>query len=73
MKVKKRYGAPKIHYILNQEGYHVSLKRVQRLIKKAGIQSITVKKFRPTPGKEKVVECDNLLQGDISTQTINEK
>src|SRR5699024_12067637 len=24
---KRRYGAPKIHYLLNQEGYNVSLKR----------------------------------------------
>src|SRR5699024_901273 len=70
---KRRYGAPKIHYLLNHEGYNVSLKRVQRLMKKAGIQSITVKKFRPTPSKEKVVERDNLLQRDFSTQAKNEK
>lgn len=69
----KRYGAPKIHYNLNQEGYNVSLKRVQRLMKKADIQSITVKKFRPTPSKEKVVERENILQRDFSTQTVNEK
>src|SRR5699024_6978785 len=62
---KRRYGAPKIHYLLNQEGYNVSLKRVQRLMKKVDIQSITVKKFRPTPSKEKVVERDNLLQRDL--------
>lgn len=42
---KRRYGAPKIHYLLNQEGYDVSLKRVQRLMKKASIQSVTVKNF----------------------------
>src|SRR5690625_3879143 len=69
----KRYGAPKIHYLLNKEGYHVSLKRVQRLMRKADIRSITVKKFRPTPSKEKVVERENILQRDFSTKTINEK
>src|SRR5690625_2975912 len=52
----KRYGAPKIHHLLEKKGYDVSLKRVQRLMKKAGIRSIIVKKFRPTPSKEKVVE-----------------
>ena len=61
---KKRYGAPKIHHTLQQEGYYVSLKRVQRLMKKVGIKSITVKKFRPTPSKEKVVERENILQRD---------
>src|SRR5699024_10765338 len=62
---KRRYGAHKIHYLLNQEGYNVSLKRVQRLMKKVDIQSIIVTKFRPSPSKEKVVERDNLLQRDF--------
>ncbi len=70
---KKRYGAPKIHRVLQKKGYHVSLKRVQRLMKKAGIQSIIVKKFRPTPSKENVVERDNILDRDFSTSKINEK
>jgi len=70
---KHRYGAPKIHYILREEGHQVSLKRVQRLMKKANIRSIIVKKFRPTSSKEKVVERENILQRDFSTETINEK
>lgn len=69
----KRYGVPKIHHLLSEEGYYVSLKRVQRLMKKAGVKSITVKEFRPTPSKEKVVERENILQRDFSTTTINEK
>lgn len=69
----QRYGAPKIHLLLEKEGYQVSLKRVQRLMKKANIRPITVKKFRPTPSKEKVVERENLLERDFSTKTINEK
>lgn len=40
---KQRYGAPKIHYLLNQEGFNVSIKRVQRLMREAGIRSIVVK------------------------------
>src|SRR5699024_10929897 len=69
----KRYGAPKIHFLLRQAGYTVGINRVQRLMKKAGVRSIVVKKFRPTPSKEKVIERDNLLERDFSTKTINEK
>ena len=42
-------------------------------MKKADIKSIIVKKFRPTPSKEKVVERENILQRDFSTEVINEK
>jgi len=69
----KRYGAPKIHFLLRQAGYTVGINRVQRLMREAGIRSIVVKKFRPTPSKEKVVERENFLERDFSTQTINEK
>lgn len=70
---KKRYGAPKIHQQLIKMGYKASLKRVQRLMKKADIRSIVVKKFRPTPSKETIVERENILERDFSTETINEK
>jgi len=39
-----RYGAPKIHAQLLKEGLKVSIKRVQRLMKKAGIRSNITKK-----------------------------
>ncbi|MCQ6275466.1 transposase [Bacillus sp. V3B] len=45
------YGAPKIHKTLQKEGYFVSLKRVQRLMNKTDVRSITIKKFRPQPSK----------------------
>ncbi|MDF9761066.1 transposase InsO family protein [Peribacillus simplex] len=70
---KGRYGAPKIHQILLTKGYSLSLKRVQRLMSKASIRSITKKKYRPYPSKEKVIQLDNLLKRDFTTQTINEK
>ncbi|WP_124050840.1 IS3 family transposase [Priestia endophytica] len=73
LKSKARYGAPKIHKILLSNGFYLSLKRVQRLMRKAGIRSITKKKYRPYPSKEKVVQLDNLLMRNFSTQTINEK
>lgn len=70
---KQRYGAPKIHFILQEEGYSVSLKRVQRLMKAADIQSITQKRYRPYSSKHQVDERENLLHQDFSTITINEK
>ena len=70
---KQRYGAPKIHQQLIKKGYKASLNRVQRLMKKADIRSIVVKKFRPTPSKETIVERENILERDFSTETINQK
>ncbi|MCM3034340.1 IS3 family transposase, partial [Niallia sp. MER 6] len=64
---KARYGAPKIHKTLSNNGVCLSLKRVQRLMRKAGIRSITRKKYRPFPSKEKVVQLGNLLKRDFST------
>src|SRR5690625_7948731 len=56
----KRYGAPKIHHLLNEEGYLVCLKRVYRLLNKSKIRSITVKIFHPLPLTEKIVERENI-------------
>jgi len=42
-------------------------------MKKADVWSITVKKFRPTPSKEKVVEREDILDRNFSTKRINEK
>ncbi len=42
-----RYEAPKIHHLLCKEGYIISIKRVQHLIKQAGVRSTIVKKYRP--------------------------
>lgn len=73
VKSRARYVAPKIHKILVNNRCYLSLKRDQRLIKQAGICSITKKKYRSYPSKEKVVQLNNLLTRDFSTQTINEK
>jgi len=69
----QRYGAPKIHRKLVKENYRVSIKRVQRLMKKADIRSIIVKKFRPTQSKTAIDERKNILNRDFTTKTINEK
>lgn len=70
---KGRYGAPKIHKQLEQKGYSCSLKRVQRLVKEAGLQSVITKKYRPTITSGSVEERENVLEQDFTTTTINEK
>ena len=42
-------------------------------MRKAGIKSITVKKFRPTASKQEVAERENIINRDFSTTTVNEK
>lgn len=42
-------------------------------MKRAGIRSIVVKKYRPYPSKQKIEERENLLDQDFSTNSINEK
>jgi putative transposase len=70
---KNRYGAPKINESLKAEGINISLKRTQRLMKKLGIKSITIKKYRPTSSKRKIEEQENVLKRDFQANTINEK
>nr|WP_244261810.1 MULTISPECIES: IS3 family transposase [Thermoanaerobacter] len=70
---KKRYGAPKIHKMLVNKGYNISLKRVQRLMNKLGIKSIIIKKFKPYSSSNRVEERENILNRDFSTTTINQK
>ena len=68
------YGAPKIHAKLRMQGYEdISLKRVQRHMKKLGIKSIVVKKYKPQSSKKIYEEGDNLLNRDFTTTNINEK
>lgn len=66
------YGAPKIHKILNEK-FKVSLKKVQRLMKKLSIRSVILKKYKPYSTKVKVEDRDNILKRDFSTKGLNEK
>lgn len=68
-----RYGAPKIHKSLEQRGFTVSLKRVQRLMSKLNIHSIVIKKFRPCKANTKVKERINIIKQDFTTSKMNEK
>ncbi|OCL28604.1 hypothetical protein U472_00620 [Orenia metallireducens] len=69
----KRYGAIKIHKKLSDRGWDVSIKRVQRLMKKLDIGSIVHKKFKHYPSKSDNVCGENLLERDFSTTSVNQK
>src|SRR5699024_12334329 len=71
---KGRYSAPKVHEVLKVEGFNVSLKRVQRLMKAAGIRSIITKKYRPASSASQIEELDNLLRSEerrVVKETMN--
>lgn len=71
------YGAGKIHYLLTykyQEYRKISMKRVQKSMKRQSIQSITIKKFKAGKSSEKILEnYKNLLNQDFSTTGLNQK
>ena len=69
---KRRYGAPKIHKILENKGFSISLKRVQKRMKKLDIKSIVVKKWKPScQSSNKTVQKENILKGDFTAETVN--
>ena len=45
---RRTYGSPRIHQKLLREGYNLSKKRVERLMKETGIQATAKKKYRAT-------------------------
>lgn len=70
---KGLYGAPRIHYILNKEGFGISLKRVQKLMKELNLYAKTIKKYRPQSTKKVSEGLENVLKRDFTTNSINEK
>lgn len=71
------YGAGKIRYLLAQnfsEYRKISIKRVQKSMKRQGLQSITIKKFKAgKPTKQLLKKYPNLLKQDFSTTGLNQK
>lgn len=71
---KKRYGAIKICRSLNDTGTPCSIKRVQRHMKRLGIRSVVVRKYKHKANQGKVPDDkENILNRDFTTTTINEK
>lgn len=71
------YGAGKIRYLLTQtyqEYRKISIKRVQKSMKRQGLPSITIKKFKAgKPAKRLLKNYQNLLKQDFSTTELNQK
>ena len=74
-KSKGRYGSPKIQKILEKRGIKASQKRVARRMKKMGLKSITVKKFKPSGSKGKVDDTNkpNLLAQNLRQKDYEKK
>lgn len=71
------YGAGKIRYLLaqNYSDYRkISIKRIQRSMKRQKIRSIVLKKFKAGKPAEKLLKnYKNLLKQDFSTTNLNQK
>lgn len=71
---RKVYGAPRIWLDLKDEGERVGRKRVERLMRHAGISGLVVKKWKATtirvPG---VRVADDLLDRDFTASAPNQK
>ena len=72
---KKRYGAPKIQQVLENEGKHVSIKRVGKRMKFLRIKSCIVKKYKPASSNKKVESegKKNLLNQEFETKKLRKK
>jgi putative transposase len=58
---KRRYGSPRVHRKLQQQGEKCSLGRVKRLMRQAGLYAVSAKKYKPKQEKAEVTETKNLL------------
>jgi len=74
-KSKGRYGSPKIQKMLEKRGIKASQKRIARRMKKMGLRSITVKKYKPSGSKGKVDDRNkpNLLKQNFKAEGLREK
>jgi transposase InsO family protein len=70
---KGRYGSPRVHASLKQQGDVCSLGRVKRLMRQAGLYAVNAKKYRPKQEKPEVTETKNLLlEPDNKPTAINQ-
>lgn len=72
---KKRYGSPKIQKVLENEGKHLSIKRIGKRMRFLKIKSCIVKKYRPTSSSKKIDNegKKNLLNQEFQAKKLREK
>jgi len=70
---RKTYGSPRIHQKLLREDYQVSKKRVERLMREAGIHAVAKKKYRATTdSKHTLPVTPNSLNRNFSVNRPNQ-
>lgn len=68
-KHKKRYGSPRIHKALKQQGERCSLGRVKRLMRINGLYALSSKRYKPKQEKSRDLETNNLLLNESNKPT----
>lgn len=70
----KRYGSPRVHDELREEGEHVSRKRVSRIMKERDLRGKRRRRFRVTTESEHDMPvAPNVLARDFSASAPNQK
>ncbi len=59
--------------MLLKDGFNVSIKKTQRLMRELGIKSIILKKYRPAFIKKPKEGLKSVLKLDFTATSINEK
>jgi putative transposase len=73
-KSRRVYGSPRIHRKLDKQGIHCGKKRVERLMKEAGIRSIQKRKFKvTTDSKHDLPVAENILNRNFNADSANTK
>jgi len=70
---RRTYGSPRIHQTLLREGYHMSKKRVERLMRETGIHAVAKKKYKATTdSKHSLPVAANYLNRNFSVDKLNQ-
>ncbi|WXJ78250.1 IS3 family transposase ISCce3 [Moorella thermoacetica] len=73
-KSRKTYGSPRIQKQLGREGIHCSKKRVERLMREAGVQAIQKRKFKvTTDSRHNLPVAENILNREFTASSPKKK
>jgi putative transposase len=67
---KRRYGSPRVHRKLQQQGEKCSLGKVKRLMRQAGLYALSARKYKPRQEKAEVTDSKNLLLEPANKPTV---
>lgn len=70
---QKTYGTPTIAAELNREGYHISKRRVAKLMRLNGMRSKIIRKYRiRTDSNHQYPICRNYLNRNFNPEDLNQ-